>query len=188
MGQAAGGGCHGNEASADSRGGGSIRVCEEAERGWCLAMEVEEPTLEAGVGDEATPTLAHQAGADEARRTVGRQPEKDLFDELVHQQRWRRRRRRRHDSCLLQIATCRAFRFSAAAYVRPLQTCGSGTLVQDRLVYIYLVGKLKGFSNTIVSIYPIISYPIYPPPPTYKRQNFCLIFRPLLPHYLFISK
>lgn len=46
---AAEGGC-GSEASADITVGELIRVDEEAEHGWCLAMEVEEPALEAGVG------------------------------------------------------------------------------------------------------------------------------------------
>lgn len=125
----AGHGC-GNEASADVTVGEVIGEDEEAEHGWCclaLAMEVEEPALEAGVGHEATPTLA-----DEARWTVGREPEQDLFHELVHQW-WRRprRRRRRHDSSLPQIATCRAFRLSASAYLRPLLV----RVWLDRFVY-----------------------------------------------------
>jgi hypothetical protein len=61
-------------------------------------MELTEPTLEAGVGDEVAPTLAHEASADEARRTVGRDLEQDLFDELVLQWWWSRR----HASCLNQ--------------------------------------------------------------------------------------
>ena len=85
--QAAGGG-HGNEAS------GPTRVHHEAEHGWCSTMEVEEPTPEAWVGDEVEPPLADEAGADEARRAVGWEPEQDLFDDLVHQRWWRRR----HDS------------------------------------------------------------------------------------------
>lgn len=92
------------------------------------------------------------------------------------------------------IAACCRSQLAGLSVSRRRRTCGLSRRAglvrwfKIGLFYIYLVGKLKGFSNTIVSIYPIISYPIYPPPPTYKRQNFCLIFRPLLPHYLFISK
>jgi len=64
-------------------------------------MELAELTLEAGVGDEVAPALADEAGADEARRAVGREPEQNLFDEIVHQRWWRRR----HASRLQQIAT-----------------------------------------------------------------------------------
>jgi hypothetical protein len=66
--QAAGGG-RGNEA------GGPTRVDQEAEHGRCSAMEVDEPAPEDGVGDEVAPALADEAGADEARRAVGREPE-----------------------------------------------------------------------------------------------------------------
>jgi len=59
-------------------------------------MELAEPMLEDGIGDEVAPSLADEAGADEARRTVGPDPEQDLFDELVLQFWWRRR----HGSCL----------------------------------------------------------------------------------------
>jgi len=45
----------------------------------------EEPPPEAGSGDEAAPALAHEGGADEARRLVRREAEEDLLDEVVIQ-------------------------------------------------------------------------------------------------------
>jgi hypothetical protein len=53
-----------------------------------------EQALEAGVRDEVAPTLADEAGADEARRAVGLEPEQNLFDEIVYQRWWRRRHAR----------------------------------------------------------------------------------------------
>lgn len=90
VGQPAEGGDQWHEAAFTWRevaiGRSIIDAAEEAEHGGRrLVVELPESAVEAAAADEAAPGLAHEGRAEEATGIVGRQPEEDLLDEIVHQ-------------------------------------------------------------------------------------------------------
>ena len=78
------------EGGGGHEGGHCSLVPEEAKHGG-PRVELTESVAEAGVRDDAAPTLADKGGADEACRVVRRDAEEDRLHEFIHQ-------RRRHTS------------------------------------------------------------------------------------------
>lgn len=105
------GGGGGDEAGDVGAVAAVVNVVDEAEHGRC-SVECAVAAEEGGIGEELTPALADEGGADEGRGIVRRDVEEDLVGHVVHQlrrrrrhaRRRRRRRRRHHHHATARVA------------------------------------------------------------------------------------